>query len=78
MIFVRYNVLCVDSCFASISLVRRELVTLLCLTSWSLVIAVLLFLTMPRVCLQFVFVVFPDHTHLYVDVSMNANSKNNE
>ena len=23
-----------------------------------------LFLTMPRVCLQFVIVVFPDHTHL--------------
>ena len=31
-----------------------------------LVIVVWLFLTMPRVSLQFVIVVFPDHTHLHV------------
>ena len=43
---------------------RRELVAWLCLSSWCLVIAVWLFLTMPRVCLQFVIVVFQDHTHL--------------
>ena len=43
---------------------KRELVALLCLSSWCLVIVVWLFLTMPRVCLQFVIVVFPDHTHL--------------
>ena len=43
---------------------KRELVALLCLSSWCLVIAVWLFLTMPRVCLQFVIVVFPDHTNL--------------
>ena len=30
----------------------------------SLMIVVLLFLAVPWVCLQFVFVVFPDHTHL--------------
>ena len=35
----------------------------LCLSSWCLVIVVWLFLTMTRVCLQFVIVVFPDHTH---------------
>ena len=29
-----------------------------------LVIALWLFLTMARVCLQFIIVVFPDHTHL--------------
>ena len=29
-----------------------------------LVVAVLLFLAVPWVCLQFVIVVFPDHTHL--------------
>ena len=34
--------------------------TLLFLSS----IVVWLFLTVPRVCLQFVIVVFPDHTHL--------------
>ena len=37
---------------------------LLCLSSWCLVIVVWLFLMMPRVCLQFVIVVFPDHTYL--------------
>ena len=43
---------------------KRELVALLCLSSWCFVIVVWLFLTMPQVCLQFVMVVFPDHTHL--------------
>ena len=40
------------------------MVALLNLSSWCLVIAVLFFLAMPWVCLQFVIVVFPDHTHL--------------
>ena len=35
-----------------------------CLSSWCLVIVVWLFLTTPRVCLQFVIEMFPDHTHL--------------
>ena len=43
---------------------KRELVALLCLSSWCFMIVAWLFLTMPRVCLQFVIVVFPDHTHL--------------
>ena len=30
-----------------------------------MVIVVRFFLTMPQVCLQFVIVVFPDHTHLF-------------
>ena len=38
---------------------------LLCLSSWCLVIVVCLFLTIPWVCLQFVIVVFPDHTHYF-------------
>ena len=42
----------------------RELVALLCMSSWCLVIVVWLFLKMPRVCLQFVIVIFLDHTHL--------------
>ena len=36
---------------------KRELVALLCLSSWSIVSVVLLFLTMPWICLQFVIVV---------------------
>ena len=42
----------------------EKLVDLLCLSSCCLVITVRLFLTMPRVCLQFVIVVFLDHAHL--------------
>ena len=42
-----------------------ELVGLLSLSSWCFVIVVWLFLTMPRVCLQFVVMVFPDHTHYF-------------
>ena len=43
---------------------KRELVALLSLSSWCLVIVVGLFLAVPRVCLQFVIVAFPDNTHL--------------
>ena len=56
---------CVHSSFAIISIGKRELVALHCLSSWCLVIVVRLFLTMPRVCLQFVIVVFPDPTHYF-------------
>ena len=55
--------LCVHSCFAIISKGKRELVVLLCLSSWCLLIVVWLFRAMPWVCLQFVIVIFPDHTH---------------
>ena len=43
---------------------KRELVALLSLCSWCLVIVVWLFLAVPWVCLRFVIVVFPGHTHL--------------
>ena len=43
---------------------KRELVALLSLSSWCPVIGVWLILAVPWVCLQFVIVVFPDHTHL--------------
>ena len=43
---------------------KRELVALLDLSSWCLVMVERLFLAVPRGCLQFVIVVFPDHTHL--------------
>ena len=57
--------LCVHSGFAIISMGKRELVALLSLSSWCLLIVVCLFLAVPRVCLQFVIVVFPDHTHYF-------------
>ena len=43
---------------------KRELIALLNLYSWCLVMVERLFLGVPRGCLQFVIVVFPDHTHL--------------
>ena len=43
---------------------KRELVALLNLSSWCLVMVERLFLMVPRGCLRFVIVVFPDHTHL--------------
>ena len=54
----------VYSSFAIIVMGKRELIALLCLSSWCHVIILWLFLTMPKVCLQFVIVVFPDHTQL--------------
>ena len=39
---------------------------MLSLSSWCLVIVLSLFLAMPRVCLQFVIVVFPDHNHYFL------------
>ena len=56
-------VLCFVVYYAIIWMGRRELVDLLSLSSWCPVIVVLLFLAVPWVCLQFVIVVFPDHTH---------------
>ena len=52
------------SSFAIILMGKRELVALLGLSSWCLMVVVWLFLAVPWVCLQFVIVVFPDHTHL--------------
>ena len=54
----------VPSSFAVILMGKRELVALLSLSSLCLVIVVWLFLAVPWVSLQFVIVVFPDHTHL--------------
>ena len=51
-------------CIAIILMGKRELIALLNLSSWCLVMVERLFLTVPRGCLQFVIVVFPDHTHL--------------
>ena len=54
----------VHSNFAIILMGKRRLVSLLSLSSCCLVVVVWLFLTVPWVSLQFVIVVFPDHTHL--------------
>ena len=53
------------SSFAIILMGKRELVALLGLSSWCLVVVVWLFLAAPWVGLQFVIVVFPDHTHYF-------------
>ena len=58
------RLLYVPSSSAIILIGKRKLVALLILSSWCLVIVVWLFLVVPWVCLQFVIVVFPDHTHL--------------
>ena len=54
----------VPSSIAIILMGKRELIALLNLSSWCLVMVERLFLAVPRGCLQFVIVVFPDHTHL--------------
>ena len=54
----------VHSSIAIILMGKREMIALLNLSSWCLVMVERLFLAVPRGCLQFVIVVFPDHTHL--------------
>ena len=58
------TLLYVHSSFEIILMGKRELLALFGLSSWCLVVVVWLFLAVPWVCLQFVIVVFPDHTHL--------------
>ena len=60
-----------NSLFGKLSF-NPQLAVLLKLASWCLVIAVSPFLAVPWVCLQFVSVVFPDHTHL---LSLFKNAK---
>ena len=58
------TLLYVHSSTAIILMGKRKLVALLNLSSWCLVMVERFFLVVPRACLQFVIVVFPDHTHL--------------
>ena len=58
------TLLYVHSSIAIILMGKRELIALLYSSSWCLVLVERLFLAVPRGCLQFVIVVFPDHTHL--------------
>ena len=64
------TLLYVHSGFAIILMGNRELVALLGLSSWCLVLVVWLFLVVPWVCLTFVIVVFPDHTHIIISRGM--------
>ena len=54
----------VHSSIAIILMGKRELVALLNLSSWCIMMVEQLFLAVPRGCLGFGIVVFPDHTHL--------------
>ena len=58
------SLLYVHSIIAITLMGKRELVALLDLSSWCLVMLERLFLAVPRGCLRFVIVVFPDQTHL--------------
>ena len=58
------TLLYVHSSIAIILMGKRELIALLNLSSWCLVMVERLFLAVPQGSLQFVIVVFPDHTHL--------------
>ena len=58
------TLLYVHSIIVIILMGKRELVALLNLSSWCLVMVERIFLAVPWGCLQFVIVVFPDHTHL--------------
>ena len=55
---------------------KRELVSLPNLSSWCLVMVERLFLAVPWGCLRFVYVVFPDYTHLLF-LNMDLDSINN-
>ena len=70
------TLLYIHSSIAIILMGKRELIALLDLSSWCLMMVERLFLVMPRGCLQFVIVVFPDHTHLLFFIY--HGSKHNE
>ena len=61
-----FNVKVDENRFAIILMGKRGLIALLNLSSWCLVMVKRLFLAVPWGCLQFVIVVFPDHTHYFI------------
>ena len=60
----------VHSSFAIILMGKRELVALLSLSSLYLMTVVWYFPAVPWVCLRFVIVVFPDHSHLLFQIHL--------
>ena len=70
------TLLYVHSSIAIILMGKRELIALLNLSSWCLVMVERLFLAVPQGCLQFVIVVFPDHTHaLFLNSTTESEQK---
>ena len=69
------TLLYVHSSIAIILMGKRELIALLNLSSWCLVMVEWLFLAVPRGSLQFVIVVFPDHTHLLFWITLTPSKK---
>ena len=68
----------VHSSIAIILIGERELIALLNLSSWCLVMVERLFLAMLRGSLQFMIVVFLDHTHLlFLSIQLGAKSSKN-
>ena len=66
----------VCSSIAIILMGKRGLIASLNLSSWCLVMVERLFLAVPRGCLQFVIVVFPDYTHLlFFMLSLSDNNQ---
>ena len=72
------TLLYVHSSIAIILMGKRELIALLNLSSWCLVMVERLFLTVPWGCLQFVVVVFPDHTHLLFLIKTEVGKWNSD
>ena len=72
------TLLYVHSSFAIILMGKRELVAFLGLSYRCIVIAVLRFLAMPWVCLRFVIMIFPDHTHLLFLLVLSICNQKNE
>ena len=66
------TLLYIYSSIAIILMGKRELFALLNLSSWCLVMVERLFLAVPRGCLRFVIVVFPDPTHLLFLIRSDA------
>ena len=66
------TLLYVHSSIAIILMGKRELIALLNLSSWCLVMVERLFLAVLRGSLQFVILVFPDHTHLLSLMSIHV------
>ena len=70
------TLLYVHSSIAIILMGKRELVALLNLSSWCLMMVEGLFRAVPRGCLWFVIVVFPDHTPLlFLNLTLSQTPK---
>ena len=72
------TLLYVHSSIEIILMGKRELIALLNLSSWCLAMVERLFLAVPWGCLQFVIVVFPDHTHLLFFTSNEITDQRNK